>query len=93
MLSKCDDHDLISVEVDLERINDNGQGCLHKAAQRRNRAVCEWLLEVAQLKRQEHFTPNKAEKSVPSDLAKYAGDAELAALLERWQEKMQPGAS
>lgn len=78
---------LVSLGVDLERINDNGQGCLHKAAQRRNGAVCRWLLEVAEIRSPHHFEPNASERSVPSTLARYAGDDRLAEMLLEWENK------
>ena len=59
---------LKELNVDLELINVNGQGCLHKAAQRCRRHVCEWLLDVAQLQDPAHFLPNKKEQNIPSAL-------------------------
>jgi hypothetical protein len=70
---------LLGLGVDVERINGNGQGCLHKAAQRCNWDVCQWLLKT--LRSCHHFMPNKQEQYVPSRLAAISGDAKLAALL------------
>ncbi|GBG31240.1 Ankyrin repeat domain-containing protein 17 [Hondaea fermentalgiana] len=77
-LTLCDY--LLERGVDFTRINHNGQGCLHKAAQRGNRAVCEWLLRKAGLG-PEHFAPNENEKSRPSELAKFAGHDALSSYL------------
>lgn len=68
--------------VNFTLINHNGQGCLHKAAQRGNRPVCEWLLKQIKLGA-EHFAPNENEKSRPFELAKFAGHDELAKYLEQ----------
>ncbi|KAF0709325.1 hypothetical protein AaE_012911 [Aphanomyces astaci] len=76
--------------VDVERINANGQGCLHKAAQRCNWDVCQWLCQ--RLTAPAHFEPNKEELNVPSRLAAISGDDKLASFLvaqetassERW---------
>ena len=38
---------LRTLGVDFSRLNANGQGCLHKAAQRGAREVCEWLVGEA----------------------------------------------
>ena len=83
---------LLGLGLDFSRINANGQGCLHKAAQRGCTAVCEWLLSsevalddsavVAML------GPNSAEGSRPSALARYAGHADLA----RWLETKEAAA-
>lgn len=72
--------------VDFTRVNANGQGCLHKAAQRGRRDICEWLLRKPEeggvgLAGEETFAPNAAEKSSPSDLARYGGHDELAEFL------------
>eukprot|EP00516_Mucochytrium_quahogii_P006679 CAMPEP_0203756486 /NCGR_PEP_ID=MMETSP0098-20131031/9765_1 /ASSEMBLY_ACC=CAM_ASM_000208 /TAXON_ID=96639 /ORGANISM=" , Strain NY0313808BC1" /LENGTH=712 /DNA_ID=CAMNT_0050648391 /DNA_START=112 /DNA_END=2247 /DNA_ORIENTATION=- len=56
-----------SLGVDFSLINENGQGCLHKAAQRGNMDLCKWLLTEVNLSI-EHFKPNAAEKSTPSQL-------------------------
>jgi len=61
-----------SLGVDFSLINENGQGCLHKAAQRGNMDLCKWLLTEVNLSI-EHFKPNAAEKSTPSQLAFFAG--------------------
>ena len=41
--------ELQALHVNMDAINDNGQGCLHKAAQRGNKEICVWLLEVAKV--------------------------------------------
>eukprot|EP00040_Diaphanoeca_grandis_P014720 m.74828 g.74828 ORF g.74828 m.74828 type:complete len:493 (+) comp24701_c0_seq3:217-1695(+) len=64
--------------VDFHHINDNGQGCLHKAAQRGSFLVCRWLLQVANICDEKQFRPNNVEKSAPSDLARYNGSTELS---------------
>jgi ankyrin repeat protein len=76
------------LDVDVDRINDNGQGCLHKAAQRGNREICNWLLKVAQIRSAHHFQPNLIEKSIPSELARFAGDDVLAKTLESWEQRL-----
>lgn len=71
--------------INFMRLNANGQGCLHKAAQRGQMDVSKWLVSASdgpQLFSAEegavHFSPNDFEKSTPSVLAKYAGFDELA---------------
>lgn len=79
---------LFRLGVDFTRINDNGQGCLHKASQRGNSEFCKWLLGTPGLVLgPEHFRPNKAEKSAPSELALYTGNDELSKWLK---EKEMP---
>merc|ERR1711971_1157458 len=73
--------ELKGLSVNMDAININGQGCLHKAAQRGNKEICVWLLEVANIRHPGHFEPNASEKSVPSELARYAGQPGLAAWL------------
>ncbi|ETV90585.1 hypothetical protein H310_14653 [Aphanomyces invadans] len=70
---------LCGLQLDFERINSNGQGCLHKAAQRCNWDVCRWLCQ--RLTAPAHFEPNKEELNVPSRLAAISGDDKLAAFL------------
>ena len=65
--------------VDFTLLNSNGQGCLHKAAQRGNGILCKWLIEETVLKDdKKHFLPNEYEKSTPSQLAGYEGYKDLA---------------
>ncbi len=73
--------------ADFGRINANGQGCVHKAAQRGRADVCAWLLgpEVG-LRGAEHVAPSRHERSSPARLAELAGHAELA----RWLEARAP---
>lgn len=73
--------------VDVEAVNDNGQGCLHKAAQRGNAAVCRWLLEGAGIRGSAHLEPNLDEKSTPSELAAYAGEPLLARYLRKFEDQ------
>lgn len=77
---------LLGLGLDFSRMNANGQGCLHKAAQRGCTAVCEWLLssEVAldDASVVAMLGPNSAEGSRPSALARYAGHAALAEWLD-----------
>lgn len=75
-------NELRALHLNMDAINNNGQGCLHKAAQRGNKAICVWLLEVAKIRHKGHFKPNLSEKSVPSALARYSEQHELAAWLE-----------
>lgn len=42
-------NELRALHLNMDAINNNGQGCLHKAAQRGNKAICVWLLEVAKV--------------------------------------------
>lgn len=71
-------------QVDFTLLNSNGQGCLHKAAQRGNHLLCQWLIETIQLPIQ-HFLPNAAEKSTPSQLAFFAGYPQLAQYLTTFE--------
>jgi ankyrin repeat protein len=75
---------LLHLGLDFSLLNANGQGCLHKAAQRGNRDVCEWLLgpEVAfAANGAKVLGPNSAEGSRPSSLARFAGHGDLATWL------------
>jgi ankyrin repeat protein len=63
--------------VNFTLINHNGQGCLHKAAQRGHEQMCKWLVQKIGLEPL-HFKPNSGEQSTPSTLAKYAGHDRLA---------------
>lgn len=75
--------------VHFDLINNNGQGCLHKAAQRGNMDACVWLLDIARIQAKEHFMPNAMEKSVPSDLAKYSGAMQLSKVLKGYEAQQQ----
>ena len=79
---------LLANEVDFTTLNANGQGCLHKAAQRGNMHCCQWLLHNVKLG-PAHFRPNLDERSTPSELARYAGFSELASLLKESEEVEQ----
>lgn len=72
--------------VNFTSLNSNGQGCLHKAAQRGNTTLCKWLIETTIIASSKHdddknklfFLPNEFEKSTPSQLAKYEGYNDLS---------------
>jgi hypothetical protein len=74
--------------VDFDRINTNGQGCLHKAAQRGNTELCQWLVHTLRVG-EHHFKPNAAEESTPAQLAHYSGHKELAAWLRELEQGKQ----
>jgi len=74
-------------QIDMTSLNDNGQGCLHKAAQRGNEDVCKWLVENVTLGK-EHFMPNHAERSPPSQLAYFSGNTELANWLSKLENEL-----
>jgi Ankyrin repeats (3 copies)/2OG-Fe(II) oxygenase superfamily len=73
--------------VSFDSLNAQGQGCLHKAAQRGHAEVCDWLLsEVGLLEpgRENgrlHCTGNACEGARPSELARCGGHEALAARL------------
>ena len=65
---------LANAGVPFDVVNANGQGPLHKAAQRGCADICEWLLTSPNVHLSKaHFSPNAAEASTPSELARMAG--------------------
>eukprot|EP00039_Didymoeca_costata_P007254 m.97757 g.97757 ORF g.97757 m.97757 type:complete len:260 (+) comp13612_c0_seq2:2079-2858(+) len=90
-ISLCD-YLFEGLKVPFNLINANGQGCIHKAAQRGRHALCEWLLHGAPAlaNKKELINPNAHEKSTPSQLADYAGFTELAEWLKN-QEALLNG--
>ncbi|CAL52747.1 Ankyrin repeat [Ostreococcus tauri] len=77
---------LRSLGVEFNLINANGHSALHKASQRGNREVCEWLLENAREigLTAAHAAPD-AERYDPSGHARVEGFADLAAWLAERQ--------
>eukprot|EP00945_MAST-04E_sp_MAST-4E-sp1_P003437 g3437.t1 len=88
---------LEDLNVDFNAFNDNGQGVLHKAAQRGKLKVCQWLVNSRKIGGGEddpgfellkkHFQRTKTEKSTPTELAEYAGNAELKVWLSDLQKE------
>eukprot|EP00163_Fabomonas_tropica_P001695 TRINITY_DN1124_c3_g1_i1.p1 TRINITY_DN1124_c3_g1~~TRINITY_DN1124_c3_g1_i1.p1 ORF type:complete len:909 (-),score=176.38 TRINITY_DN1124_c3_g1_i1:243-2969(-) len=74
--------------VHFDGINHNGQGCLHKAAQRGKEDVCRWLLEEAGIRDPRHFAANADELSTPSRLALYAGHTRLSEWLAQRERQV-----
>jgi ankyrin repeat protein len=83
---------LSKLRVDFNIFNENGQGVLHKAAQRGKLDVCQWLMKANKLGSgvhlSKHFQPTKTEQSTPSELATYAGNEELARWLIEWEQDL-----
>jgi ankyrin repeat protein len=71
---------LASVGCDIYKVNDNGHGILHKAAQRGRSRLCEWFLAL-QIS-EAHIGPD-LEGCMPSDLAGMEGHEDLAVYLAR----------
>eukprot|EP00937_MAST-01D_sp_MAST-1D-sp2_P007139 g7139.t1 len=67
--------------TDFGALNTNGHGALHKAAQRGNAEVCEWLLGARVGLGASHMQPDM-EGFRPSALARLEGFEELACCLE-----------
>lgn len=72
------------IKVNFSLLNHNGQGCLHKAAQRGNYHLCEWLINHVQLSKV-HFQPNASESSTPSQLAHFSGHFKLCQYLTQFE--------
>lgn len=78
---------LRSLGVAWDTINANGQGPVHKAAQRGCRHICEWLLsDEGGLRTAVHLAPNAAEQSTPAALARMAGHGDLAQWLQEHED-------
>jgi len=77
-----------SLGVAFDTVNAQGQGCLHKAAQRGHGHVCDWLLNELRLLApgspagRPHCAGNACEGARPSDLARCGGHEALARRLE-----------
>ena len=69
---------LAAIGCNLHLVNSNGHGVLHKAAQRGNRPVLEWLLgESARKDRRLTMGPD-LDGHLPSDLARMEGHVEIS---------------
>jgi len=79
---------LLELDVKFNLINENGQGALHKAAQRGKFGMCKWLLNSGLLDKK-HFRPNAFEGSTPSQLARFGGFPELERFLLEHERKFQ----
>ena len=87
---------LQSIGFKLMRINLNGHGALHKAAQRKRRELCEWLCrsvydEIDESEISVGLFDNigpDAEGCCPSDLAGMAGDDELALFIAKQETRL-----
>lgn len=84
---ECCDY-LRSLGVPFNLVNANGHSTLHKAAQRGNQEICEWLLTHGDLTSR-HVQPDQ-EGYTPSALAKVEGFAELAEWLAKRQAHVAP---
>ena len=80
---------LASLGVPFYLINANGHSCLHKAAQRGNRDVCEWLLDTPSLGlTRDHAQPD-AEGYDPAGLALVEGFNDVADWLKARQLELE----
>jgi len=68
------------VGLDLKLLNHNGHSCLHKAAVKGRRRVCEWLVAEGDL-RAEHMRPDQ-DGNTPAQMARLEGHTQLADWLE-----------
>eukprot|EP00928_Gymnodinium_smaydae_P046892 TRINITY_DN31266_c0_g1_i1.p1 TRINITY_DN31266_c0_g1~~TRINITY_DN31266_c0_g1_i1.p1 ORF type:complete len:527 (+),score=94.28 TRINITY_DN31266_c0_g1_i1:221-1801(+) len=88
--------------LNFDRVNNNGHSCMHKAAQRGNRSVCEWLVERSECAaaagrlpvplRAEHVKADW-EGHTPSQLARLEGFESLADWLQDRAEPLALDAS
>ncbi|CAK9077200.1 Espin (Autosomal recessive deafness type 36 protein) (Ectoplasmic specialization protein) [Durusdinium trenchii] len=70
----------LGLGVNFDAINHNGQGPLHKAAQRGNARLVNWLVSKVG---PHHHLPNAAEQSTPAQLAEFSGHCDLAKVLRQ----------
>jgi ankyrin repeat protein len=86
---ECCDY-LASLGVPFDLINANGHSCLHKAAQRGNRDVCEWLLSRPNLGLTRAHARPDAEGYDPAGLALVEGFTDVAHWLTARQRALPP---
>ena len=72
---------LSSVNCDFFLVNSNGHGVVHKAAQRGNAVLCEWLFSEGNFLFDVRHVGPDTEQLCPSDLAGIEGYGDLAAWL------------